>query len=76
MSDENQEIKSLITSGQKIEAINFVRKQEGIGLKAAKEMVEALEKKMLLSGEKLPPARSDCFGGMASALIIMVLPIF
>ncbi len=41
-SDEEADARDLVSQGQKIEAIKVVRAQTGMGLKEAKEYVEAL----------------------------------
>ena len=46
VDDGDAEIDGLIRAGQKIEAIKRVREQSGLGLKEAKELVEAREKQI------------------------------
>ena len=43
--DANAEIKKLIASGRKIEAIKLVRQIHGYGLKEAKHMVDQMARK-------------------------------
>lgn len=45
------EIKSLLKAGKKIEAIKRVREETGRGLKEAKDLVDAIEQKMVADGE-------------------------
>jgi ribosomal protein L7/L12 len=40
--DASEEVKRLVRSGQKIEAIKLVREQTGLGLKEAKDLVDRL----------------------------------
>ena len=64
MTDEPtslEEIKQLLRQGQKIQAIKKLRESSGIGLKEAKEQVEAIQAKMVADGEELPKL-SGCAG--------------
>ena len=51
--DKLAALRDLITNGRKIEAIKFYREQTGLGLKEAKDAVEAMEEAMR-SGAPLP----------------------
>jgi ribosomal protein L7/L12 len=44
MAPQDSEIQELISAGRKIEAIRIYRERYGVGLKEAKEAVEALER--------------------------------
>lgn len=57
------QIKQQIRQGQKIQAIKTLREESGIGLKEAKDQVEAIQAKMIADGEVLPKA-SGCAGAM------------
>ncbi|MBI1247397.1 hypothetical protein GC197_06065 [bacterium] len=66
MTDEPtslDEIKRLLRQGQKIQAIKVLREASGIGLKEAKEQVEAIQAKMVADGEELPKM-TGCAGAM------------
>ncbi|QDU74471.1 hypothetical protein Pan97_14790 [Bremerella volcania] len=56
-------IKQQLRQGQKIEAIKTLREESGIGLKEAKEQVDAIQAKMIADGEVLPKA-SGCAGAL------------
>lgn len=56
-------IKQQLRQGQKIQAIKTLREESGIGLKEAKEQVDAIQAKMIADGESLPKA-SGCAGGL------------
>ncbi len=51
MSEAEEQLKTYIKSGQKIQAIKFLRAQDGIGLKEAKQRVEELQRLMQEAGE-------------------------
>lgn len=55
------EVQQLLRSGRKIQAIKFVREESGLGLKEAKEQVDAVEAQMIANGE-LPPKTKGCAG--------------
>ena len=54
-------IKQYLRQGQKIQAIKALREESGIGLKEAKDQVDAIQAKMIADGESLPKA-SGCAG--------------
>ncbi|MEW4562287.1 ribosomal protein L7/L12 [Bremerella sp. JC770] len=56
-------IKQQLRQGQKIEAIKTLRQESGVGLKEAKEQVDAIQAKMIADGEVLPKA-SGCAGAL------------
>ena len=53
--DSSDEILSLVTEGYKIQAINLVRRQYGMGLSEAKEFVDDLKP----NKKKVQPPKSD-----------------
>ncbi|MBA2116859.1 ribosomal protein L7/L12 [Bremerella alba] len=59
-------IKQQIRQGNKLEAIKTLREESGIGLKEAKDQVDAIQAKMIADGETLPKA-----GGCAGVLILI-----
>ncbi|MEW4454275.1 ribosomal protein L7/L12 [Bremerella sp. JC817] len=59
-------IKQKLREGKKIEAIKLLREESGIGLKEAKDQVEAIQAKMAADGEVLPTS-----SGCAGALILL-----
>lgn len=60
-SSSLDEVKRLVQSGRKIEAIKLVREESGLGLKEAKERVDAVETQMIANGE-MPPKAKGCVG--------------
>ena len=46
LSGPSEQIKALIMRGKKIEAIKIYREQTGLGLKQAKDYIDALERQM------------------------------
>ncbi|PQO47294.1 ribosomal protein L7/L12 [Blastopirellula marina] len=56
------EIKSLIKSKKKIEAIKRLREETGRGLKEAKDLVEEIERKMVADGELDKASPVGCSG--------------
>jgi metallo-beta-lactamase class B len=66
----NDEIRTLLQAGRKIEAIKFVRQQTGTGLKAAKEYVEAVGRgESPAAPAPAPPGGTGC----VSVLLLAVL---
>ncbi len=61
VSTKLDEIKQLVKSGCKLEAIKALREKSGCGLKEAKETVEAIQSKMAELGEIETP-KSGCAG--------------
>jgi Ribosomal protein L7/L12 C-terminal domain len=73
LSDEQiAKLSSLISKGQKIEAIKFYREATGLGLKEAKEAIEQLERS---SGPSQPekltvnPQSKGCLGVLVFGLL-------
>ena len=64
------EVRRLVETGHKIEAIKLVRQQTGLGLKEAKDQVDALARH-LNAGR--PPAANSPKGGQAAVLAIFLL---
>ena len=56
-------VKQQLRQGQKIQAIKTLREETGMGLKEAKEQVDAIQAKMIADGETLPKA-SGCAGAL------------
>jgi hypothetical protein len=68
-------IQDALRRGQKIEAIKLYREHSGLGLKEAKDAVEALEKEMVpAAGSAAPTARADkgCLGLFMLLVILLV----
>ena len=61
----DQQLLELMASGQKIAAIKLLRDQTGLGLKDAKDAVEALAARHGI----VTPARSGCLGVLALVLL-------
>jgi hypothetical protein len=59
-------VKEALFAGRKIEAIRLYRLQTGLGLKEAKDAVEALEKELRAASPELfsKTAGSGCFGAI------------
>jgi ribosomal protein L7/L12 len=60
MEQHESEIRELLAAGRKIEAIRLYRERYGVGLKEAKDAVEAFER-----GAPLPPAPSPPSSGLS-----------
>jgi len=72
---QRNEIKDLIKRGSKIEAIKIYRESTGVGLKEAKDAVEAIEAELepRPTGTNDPFAKnSGCFG-MVALLVVTAL---
>jgi ribosomal protein L7/L12 len=72
----NQTVLTLLAAGRKIEAIKVYREATGVGLKDAKDAVEALEERAAASGAlrpivERPPRR----GGAALLVIALILGV-
>jgi hypothetical protein len=61
------EIRSLLRDRRKIEAIKVLRQHTGLGLKEAKDKVEAIERDL-----GLPPAGATGAGPVGAAVIIIL----
>lgn len=72
-----EEILSLVRSGQKIQAIKRLREQTGLGLKESKEQVEALERTLAASDpnfqQQLAQRKSGCAGVIVFGLMAALL---
>ena len=55
-ADAHEDILALVREGQKIQAIKLYREQTGVGLKAAKEVIDGVAQ-----GAELPPFNSPAF---------------
>jgi Ribosomal protein L7/L12 C-terminal domain len=65
------QIRSLLLEGKKIEAIKIYREATGLGLKESKDAVEIVESE-LRRGEQLPPkTKSGCFALISLILILL-----
>ncbi len=76
-SQRNQ-ITELLTRGAKIEAIQFYREATGVGLKEAKDAVEAMEASLepRPAGSRDPFAKkSGCFGVFAALITTMTVVV-
>lgn len=67
-SSADAEIRSLLRDRRKIEAIKVLRVHTGIGLKEAKDRVDALERAL-----GLPPAGPAGFSGLLAVAAIVIL---
>jgi len=66
-----QEVRGLLSQGQKIDAIKLVRQQTGSGLKDAKDFVDAMER-----GENPPvpqPAAGRTSGAGCTGVFVVIL---
>jgi ribosomal protein L7/L12 len=70
-ADPIQQILQLLAAGKKIEAIKIYRQQTNVGLKEAKDAVEALAAENGI----VPPPRSGCFGVLALLLAGVMLVV-
>lgn len=71
--DWQQDVRTLLAQGQKIEAIKLVRRQTNCGLKDAKDYVEALA-----AGQTPPvpmPSPAGTKAGCASVLIVALVVV-
>jgi outer membrane protein assembly factor BamB len=54
---------ALLRAGRKIEAIKSVRQRTGLGLKEAKDRIDALERQLVATGSMPPPSRTGSLIG-------------
>ena len=65
-----EEVTTLLIAGKKIDAIKLIRKQSGLGLKEAKDLVENY---MLKHPERFPDARTSSLGSNTLIFGLVVL---
>ena len=65
------EVRVLVQQRQKIEAIKLLRQRTGLGLKEAKDRVEAIEREM-----GLPPAKVISPGPLGVAAVVIIGGLF
>ena len=70
-----KDVQDLIYEGRKIEAVKLVREQTGLGLKEAKEKVEAYHSRMQGMFPNALPAQKKG-AGCASVIVLLVTLVF
>jgi hypothetical protein len=70
-SSAEGEVRALVQQREKIEAIKLVRLRTGLGLKEAKDRVEAIEREM-----GLPPAKVISPGPLGLAAVVIIGGLF
>ena len=70
-NDLEKQVLELLTAGKKIQAIKVYRMQAKVGLKEAKDAVEALAAQNGIA----PPPRSGCFAVVAAVLFTLCLSL-
>jgi hypothetical protein len=70
-SSAEGEVRALLQQRQKIEAIKLLRQRTGVGLKEAKDRVEAIEREI-----GLPPAKLVTPGPLALAAVVIITGLF
>jgi hypothetical protein len=75
LDDVPREIQDLIYEGRKIQAIKLERETNGLGLKEAKDKIEAIEAQMRSRFPTAMPARKNLGCGTALLLIALFLAI-
>lgn len=63
----------LLAEGRKIEAIKIYREQSGVGLKQAKEAVEALQRGEAVALDPVTPAQPESSQGCSLPLLLLLL---
>jgi hypothetical protein len=71
----NQTVLALLAAGRKLEAIRAYREATGVGLKDAKEAVEALAARAAAMGAQRPIVERPQRGGAAARLVIGLIVI-
>jgi Ribosomal protein L7/L12 C-terminal domain len=64
------QIRSLLLEGKKIEAIRIYREATGLGLKESKDAVEIIETELRTQGRLPPKTKSGCFALLSLILIL------
>ena len=67
-ADVEQQVRSLLDQGQKLEAIKLYKEQTGVGLAEAKQAVESLA-----ASHGLVPQRAGCLGVVAVVMAAVAL---
>jgi hypothetical protein len=70
-NDFQEQVKSLLLQGKKIEAIKIYREVSGLGLKESKDAVELIESNLRGSGLLQAKTKSGCFGLLSLVLILL-----
>lgn len=70
-SDLQEQVRSLLLQGKKIEAIKIYRESTGFGLKEAKDAVELIESNLRGSGLLPPKAKGGCFSLVSLLLMLL-----
>lgn len=78
MLDATTQIDGLVRKGRKVEAVKLFRETFGVGLREAKEAVDAMERR--LSGQPanvtpLAPAARGCRGCRGSMIVLLILMV-
>ncbi len=58
-----EDVKAALKAGRKLEAIKLLRRESELGLKEAKERIDAVEAEMIAQGE-MPPRAKGCLGAV------------
>ena len=70
--DQKQEILEYLVKGQKIEAIKVYREATGAGLKEAKDVIDAWDRKLRAEHpDQMPAAKSGCGAVVLGAILIL-----
>lgn len=76
MSDEqNAEIMQALESGQKIQAIKIYREANGVGLKEAKEAVDAMAKDLIQKDPEKYAVLSESSGCAGMFILGLLIPV-
>jgi hypothetical protein len=66
-----EQVRSLLLQGKKIEAIRIYREASGLGLKESKDAVELIESNLRASGLLPAKTKSGCFAVFCLLLILV-----
>lgn len=66
-----EQIRSLLLQGQKIEAIKIYREATGLGLKESKDAVEIVESELRSSAQLPPKTKSGCLAMLTLLLLVL-----
>jgi hypothetical protein len=69
----DDEVRRLLAAGRKIDAIKFVREKNGIGLKEAKDYVEAIESR--LNPQELSAAPTKVRSGCGPFILLTIVAL-
>jgi len=70
-NDLQEQVRSLLLQGNKIEAIKIYREATGLGLKESKDAVELIESNLRGSGQLPAKTKNGCFALLSLLFILL-----